>query len=383
MDADRGVRRCEPITSDGGPNFSYGIRLLPPAKRAALAAVYALARRIDDIGDGDPARPAARSPRWASRRPALPRRLTARSPDTPTPSWSRSPTPPAASRAAGRLRRADRRRRDGRRAARRYETFEDCSYYCRCVAGSIGRLSLGIFGTRTGRPAGAPATPTRSASPCSRPTSCATSARTIGTGGSTCPPRTWPGSACDLGQRRRHRRSPVHRADRVRGRRARDWYADGLRLLPMLDRRSAACTGAMAGIYRQLLERIAARARAPSLSTGCPCPAGKGDGRRARPGGRADEYSGRLGGTSRPRVVVDRRRPRRHHRRDRARRDGRRRHAARGQAPARRRDLLVQPGRPDRRHRPAHLPRLLHGLPRPAGPARHGRARARCRTAST
>ena len=32
----------------------------------------------------------------------------------------------------------------------------------------------------------------------------------------------------------------------------------GMRLMPMLDGRSAACTGAMAGIYRKLLERIAA-----------------------------------------------------------------------------------------------------------------------------
>ena len=40
--------------------------------------------------------------------------------------------------------------------------------------------------------------------------------------------------------------------------RARDWYATGWQLLPVLDRRSAACTGAMAGIYRRLLERIAA-----------------------------------------------------------------------------------------------------------------------------
>jgi phytoene synthase len=32
-----------------------------------------------------------------------------------------------------------------------------------------------------------------------------------------------------------------------------------MRLLPMLDRRSAACTGAMAGIYRRLLDRIAAQ----------------------------------------------------------------------------------------------------------------------------
>jgi phytoene synthase len=55
--------------------------------------------------------------------------------------------------------------------------------------------------------------------------------------------------------------------------RARDWYATGMRLLPMLDWRSAACTGAMAGIYRRLLERIAAQPAAVlrgrmSLSTG-------------------------------------------------------------------------------------------------------------------
>ena len=40
--------------------------------------------------------------------------------------------------------------------------------------------------------------------------------------------------------------------------RARDWYATGWKLLGLLDRRSAACTGAMAGIYRRLLDRIAA-----------------------------------------------------------------------------------------------------------------------------
>jgi phytoene synthase len=40
--------------------------------------------------------------------------------------------------------------------------------------------------------------------------------------------------------------------------RARQWYSTGMQLMPMLDRRSAACTGAMAGIYRRLLEHIAA-----------------------------------------------------------------------------------------------------------------------------
>jgi hypothetical protein len=41
--------------------------------------------------------------------------------------------------------------------------------------------------------------------------------------------------------------------------RASDWYDEGLRLLPLLSGRSAACCAAMAGIYQRLLVRIAAR----------------------------------------------------------------------------------------------------------------------------
>ena len=40
--------------------------------------------------------------------------------------------------------------------------------------------------------------------------------------------------------------------------RAQGWYDDGLRLVPLLDRRSAACCLAMSGIYRRLTDRIAA-----------------------------------------------------------------------------------------------------------------------------
>jgi 15-cis-phytoene synthase len=38
--------------------------------------------------------------------------------------------------------------------------------------------------------------------------------------------------------------------------RARDWFARGIALTSLLDRRSAACVTAMAGIYRRLLARI-------------------------------------------------------------------------------------------------------------------------------
>ena len=44
--------QCEQITREQARNFSWGIRLLPTPKRQALSAVYAVARRIDDIGDG-------------------------------------------------------------------------------------------------------------------------------------------------------------------------------------------------------------------------------------------------------------------------------------------------------------------------------------------
>src|SRR5579884_33334 len=45
--------RCDEITRHAAANFYYGIRLLPRPKRQAMSAVYAFARRVDDIGDGN------------------------------------------------------------------------------------------------------------------------------------------------------------------------------------------------------------------------------------------------------------------------------------------------------------------------------------------
>ena len=45
-------RHCAQITRRQAANFYYGMRLLPAPKRHALFAIYAFARRIDDIGDG-------------------------------------------------------------------------------------------------------------------------------------------------------------------------------------------------------------------------------------------------------------------------------------------------------------------------------------------
>ena len=56
MNVDAAYRACEDITRANALNFFYGIRLLPPDKRRAMCAVYAFARRVDDIGDGELAR---------------------------------------------------------------------------------------------------------------------------------------------------------------------------------------------------------------------------------------------------------------------------------------------------------------------------------------
>ncbi len=47
------------------------------------------------------------------------------------------------------------------------------------------------------------------------------------------------------------------------------WYREGLRLLPLLDRRAAACVAAMSGIYQRLLRRIAADPRAALRTRTC------------------------------------------------------------------------------------------------------------------
>jgi 15-cis-phytoene synthase len=50
---------------------------------------------------------------------------------------------------------------------------------------------------------------------------------------------------------------PFAELARFEAARAEAWYARGLGLVPLLDRPSAACVTAMAGVYRRLLRRIA------------------------------------------------------------------------------------------------------------------------------
>jgi 15-cis-phytoene synthase len=271
-------RECERITWSQARNFAYGIRLLPAPKRRGLAAIYAFARRIDDIGDGTlPA-----EEKIAALEDARRAILDLSQPDPQDPvllaladTGRNFPVPmPAFSELI-----------DGCVADVRgttYATFEDLHHYCRCVAGSIGRLSLGIFGTRhdAAQAAGIADSlgvalqltnilrdiredyangrvylPAEDLAKFDCERACL--------GGTTPPDPPAPGGEPSPPDPPGPADPPVPPGEFVKliefeVERARDWYATGMRLLPMLDRRSAACTGAMAGIYRRLLERIAA-----------------------------------------------------------------------------------------------------------------------------
>ena len=265
MDLTEAYRECERITWSQARNFAYGIRLLPPAKRRGLAVIYAFARRIDDIGDGT--MPADRKIADLEQARQAVLNLNGNSHDDPV-LFALADVKrhfPVPVEAFGEL-------IDGCVAdvrGTRYETFEDLHYYCRCVAGSIGRLSLGIFGTS--HDLDEAASLADSLGVALQLTNILRDIREDHQNGRTyLPAEDLAKFDVDLDA---PNPSQFTRLVEFEAERARDWYATGWRLLPLLDRRSAACTGAMAGIYRQLLERIAAQPgavldRRVSLSTG-------------------------------------------------------------------------------------------------------------------
>jgi phytoene synthase len=258
---------CEQITRAEARNFSYGIRLLPRTQRQAMSAVYATARRIDDIGDGDePAHDKARA--LAALRLQIeqidPRRSERSVHRTAV--LGTDPVLVALADAARRLPlplsafddlisgcEAD-------VGARRYETFPELVGYCRQVAGSVGRLSVGVY--QPDRIAEA----SRIADDLGVALQLTNILRDLredrGMGRVYLPQEDLDRFGCALGlDDAGDLADPPDRfvaLVRFEAARAEAWYTRGLRLLPMLDWRSAACTAAMAGIYHRLLHHIEA-----------------------------------------------------------------------------------------------------------------------------
>jgi phytoene synthase len=325
VDVPAAYRHCEEITWSQARNFAYGIRLLPPAKRQALAAVYAFARRIDDIGDGDLPAPdklaaladarasvtALSAERHLPEESVLPGGNGSRPGESSRPGENGRPPGDGASGDLVLMALADAANRfdiplaafgeliDGCEADVRgttYRTFDDLLHYCRCVAGSIGRLSLGVFGTAD----------ITAAAPLADALGVALQLTNILrdiredylSGRIYLPAEDFERFGCSLGSgalqpgapgngasqhgasqhgasqhgASQHGASQHGPGDGANGdklaalvefeaERASAWYAKGLTLIPLLDWRSAASAGAMAGIYHRLLERIAATPR--------------------------------------------------------------------------------------------------------------------------
>jgi phytoene synthase len=286
-------RQCEALTRAAAGNLFWGIRLLPASKRRAMCAVYAFARRVDDIADG------------ALEREEKLRRLDVAA--IALEQLSPRDSDPVMAALADASTRFPLRREtlgeliEGVRmdvVGTSYADFAELEVYCRRVAGSIGRLCLAIFGTEAGRhppPAGIPVSASASTG---RPASeladdlgvamqLANIARDLREDAergrvylpardlvryhlhdegaldahelqaltreaSMAEPAMVAGfDGGDVGQ--------LYALLRFQCLRSRDWFHRGVELVALLDRRSAACVLAMAGIYWRLLGHIEER----------------------------------------------------------------------------------------------------------------------------
>jgi phytoene synthase len=240
---------CRRIARAAGSTFYSGMKLLPAERRDAIFAIYALARTIDDVADGE-LDSGAKLDELGRIRAELSRI-----------GESDDPVLVALADAAARypipLEAFDDLVEGAEMDARgyTYETFADTELYGRRVAGSIGRLTLGVFETSDRVRANV-------------------LAEELGVA------LQLTNILRDLREDVRIDRVYLPLEDRIRfdcvmedgtiagpadllvafeAQRALDRFERGLTLVPLLDRRSAACVLAMAGSYRALLVRIAAR----------------------------------------------------------------------------------------------------------------------------
>jgi phytoene synthase len=258
-------KQCQQITWEHARNFSYGIRLLPTPKRQAMTALYAISRRIDDIGDGD----------WPSDRKlqalhnlhsTIEHLASGTNPNPNDPvlvgvshAASRFPIPLTALHDI-----VEGCEQDVR--GHIYLTMDDTVEYCRLVAGSVGRLSLGVFGIKNEQ--GGSSTH-QQASIMADDLGVALQLTNI---------------LRDLIEDYQMGRIYLPQEERDRfglapgqlapaqgvgelvqsvGEQATAWFERGLPLLDHLDLRSRACTAAMAGIYRRVLKRILSQPTKP------------------------------------------------------------------------------------------------------------------------
>jgi phytoene synthase len=229
------------ITRREAKNFAYGIMVLPRAKRQAIAAIYAYARRVDDVADGqlplqekrarledlraaledeDPADPVFVALRDARARFGIPRE-------------------PLAALIDGGL-------QDTEQTT--YANFAELRGYCEKVAGAVGLACVPVYGSDD----------TEHAITLGIALQLINIIRDVDEDqrlGRVYLPQDELAAfeVEELAPTAQFRELMAFEAER-----ARTHLALGLRLLDSLDRRSALCVGTFAGLYRETLDRIEA-----------------------------------------------------------------------------------------------------------------------------
>jgi phytoene synthase len=298
MIAEHAYAEVERLTRRRARNFAYGIMLLPRPKRRAIAAIYAFARRVDDIADGTLPDEEKRE-----RLEALRGQLAAAPGEDAMlvalqDARRLFPIPADALEAM-----IDGGAQDTEQS--RYRDFGELRAYCARVAGAVGRACIAVYGPRSGlsaertsgrglgEPGGSPSTP-----------SIESSEQGVFPASPSTGPAQPPGSADDVAIALRAEtlgialqliniirdvaedwrlgriylpqdelaRFGVEEDDIAEARltpawrelmafqsqRARAHLGEGLTLLDSLDRRSRACVATFAGLYRSTLDRIEA-----------------------------------------------------------------------------------------------------------------------------
>jgi 15-cis-phytoene synthase len=259
IEIDRAYEACDQITRRAAANFYYGIRLLPRPKRQAMSAVYAFARRVDDIGDGNLGRETAQGELAAERR-RLESLRRGEADGWPDVELNDGDDPVIL--ALAHARRSydlplealelliDGVELDVRGAS--YQTFEELVGYCRAVAGSIGRLCLAIF--TEGHSNGASELADELGVAMQLTNILRDIREDYARGRVYLPAEDLDRFGCtDLAELPPDRAAPLIRFEAAR---AQQWFDRGMQLTELLEPRSASCVLAMTGIYRSILERI-------------------------------------------------------------------------------------------------------------------------------
>lgn len=247
-------RYCQERARREARNFYYGFILLPRAERQAIYAGYAFARRCDDIVDDD-LEPEEKGRQLAEYRRGLEQCLHGR------------PSGPVFLALQDTIRRyrippeyfwqlIDGVEMD--LAVHRYPTFADLRRYCYGVASTVGLISIEIFGYSDGQQARQHAEDLGIAL---QLTNILRDIREDSQRDRIYIPQDemerFSYSEADIFNGIAN--EPFVHLMRFQAERAREYFERGRKLLPLLPRRSRACTAVLQGIYGRILERIEAR----------------------------------------------------------------------------------------------------------------------------